>query len=149
MTLAALAPAAPRPALWIRLLAGFGVLWSLYGVSQFLGTVSASNSTLMARGMTPEQAELYLNLPIWMNGVFAVGVFGGVLGSVLLFAGRRRGALWVLAASLIGYVALFLGDLFLGVFAALGVLQVAVLSFVVLIAAALLVAALRLPRAEV
>lgn len=147
MTVSSVTPHSPRAGLplWARGLAGFGVLWSLYGVLQFANSSFASADVLMTRGMTPAQAELYAGLPIWMTIVFAVGVFGGVVGSTLLFLGRHQ-ALPVLAASLVGYVALFIGDAALGVFAAFGPSQIAVLTFVVVVAAILAVAAWRLER---
>jgi hypothetical protein len=55
----------------------------------------------------------------------------------MLFA-RQRGAVPVLGASLAAYLALFIGDIIYGVFAAFGAPQVVVLSLVVLIAAGLL-----------
>jgi hypothetical protein len=67
---------------------------------------------------------------------FAVGAFGGLLGCVLLLL-RRKLAVPVFALSLAGYIALFIGDITEGVFAAMGTPQVVVLSVVVVIAAAL------------
>lgn len=125
-------------------IAGFGLLWSLFGVSQFLGTALSNEAALMGAGMTPAQASLYASLPLWMDLAFALGVFGGTIGSALLLFGRRE-ALPVLVASLAGYLVLYAGDIALGVFAAFGIGQVAILSFVVAIAA-LLVATARLAR---
>ncbi|HEU4408588.1 MAG TPA: hypothetical protein VFS43_25225 [Polyangiaceae bacterium] len=76
---------------------------------------------------------------------FAVGTFGGLAGCLLLLL-RRRVATPVLAASLAGYVLLFAGDVTEGVFAALGAPQVATLSAVVAIAAALFAWSRRLER---
>lgn len=122
---------------WRSIAAALGLGWSLFGVYQFWTSGTSSESGLMASGMTAEQAALYAGLPLWMTAVFAVGVFGGVIGSVLLLM-RNPLARPVLAASLLGYVALFIGDWALGVFAAFGASQVAVLSLVVAIAAGLL-----------
>ena len=87
--------------------------------------------------MTPAQAAVYSSYPVWMTLGFAVGAFGGLVGSALLLA-RRRLATPVLLASLVGYIVLYVGDITEGVFAALGAPQVAVLTAVVLIAAGLL-----------
>lgn len=89
----------------------------------------------MTAGMTASQSEIYLSLPAWINVVFAVGVFGGLVGSILL-ALRRRAARAVFAASLVGYALLFAGDAYHGVFAAIPS-QLGILAVVVLIAAAL------------
>jgi len=89
----------------------------------------------MAAGMTQAQAEVYLALPAWISVVFAIGVLGGLLGSVAL-ALRRRVAKPIFAASLVGYLLLFAGDTYHGVFAAIPS-QLAILGVVVTVAAVL------------
>lgn len=121
------------------------VAWNAFGVAKFLESVRSTPESLMRMGMTHHQAALYSSYPAWMTFAFAVGVFAGLAGSVLLLAGRAK-ATPVFAASLLGYLVLFVGDVTEGVFAALGVPQVAVLSTVVLIAAALFVWARSLTR---
>lgn len=129
-------PAAARYPLWARIAAVLGLLWSLFGVFQFANQTFADKAGLIAAGMTAPQAELYSGLPLWMDVVFAIGTIGGSLGCVLLIAGRSL-ALHALIVSLIAYVALYSGDIIYGVFAAFGASQVAVLTSVVLVAAAL------------
>lgn len=146
MTAAAITPTLRDLPPWALGFAAFGLLWSLFGAYQFYTSVFSSAEHLMAMGLTPEQAALYAASPLWIDLAFAVGVFGGIFGSALLLAGRRR-ALDVLAASLAGYVVLYLGDIATGVFAAFGPPQVVVLSFVVLVAAGLFLTARRLARA--
>jgi hypothetical protein len=122
-----------------------GLAWNTFGVLQFLQTLASTPESLRHMGMTAEQAEAYASYPAWMTFAFAVGVGGGLGGSLLLLAGRRQ-AVPVLAASLIGYLLLYAGDITEGVFAALGWPQVAILTAVVAIAACLLVWARRLDR---
>lgn len=117
-----------------------GLAWNLFGAFQFASAALASEQGLMMGGMTPEQAALYFNLPLWMNLAFATGVFGGVVGSVLMLL-RKRQALAVFAISLAGYLVLYVGDITQGVFAAFGTPQVVILSMVVLIAIGLWLAA--------
>jgi hypothetical protein len=119
-----------------------GVAWNLFGIVQFVRTVTASREALISGGMTPVQAEIYAGLPFWMDAAFAIGVFGGLAGSVLLVVGHRA-AVPVLAVSLVAYLVLYAGDIALGVFAAFGTPQVAILTTVVAIAAALLGVALK------
>ncbi len=128
---------AARPALWFWAAAGLGLAWNIFGTAQFIGTLQATPESLQAQGMTAEQAAVMLGYPAWMTVVFAIGVFGGVLGCVLLLW-RKAAAVPVFIVSLAGYIALFIGDFVHGVFAALGTPQVTVLSVVVLISAALL-----------
>jgi hypothetical protein len=126
-----------KPALWFWAAAGLGLAWNVFGAVQFIGSLSVTPESLQAQGMTAEQAAVMLGYPAWMTVVFAIGVFGGVLGCGLLLL-RRAAAVPVFAVSLAGYIALYIGDIVHGVFAALGTPQVVVLSAVVLIAAGLL-----------
>ena len=80
-----------------------------------------------------------------MTSAFAIGVFGGALGSVLLLL-RNKAAAPVFAISLAGYVVLYIGDITQGVFAVFGARQVIILTTVVLIASALLWLALHIRR---
>ena len=132
--------------LWaLRAAAVAGLAWNAFGLFRFATTTFASAAELAASGMTPAQAELYASLPAWMHAAFALGVIGGLLGCALLLFGDRR-ATPVFAASLAAYVVLWAGDLALGVFAAFGWPQVAILSFVVAVAAALLACSRRAER---
>ncbi len=122
-----------------------GLAWSLFGAYQFASQTFNDEAGLIASGMTPEQAQLYAGLPVWMAAVFAIGTLGGVVGCALLLA-RRKASIAVLGASMAAYVALWAGDAALGVFAAFGAPQVVVLTFVVAVAAGLLWLAARLDR---
>lgn len=124
-----------RVPIWLWGAGSLGVAWNLYGLYQFAAGFTPAGRAAMTAGMTSAQAELYLSLPGWISVVFAIGVFGGLIGSTALLL-RRRIALPVFAASLIGYILLFTGDIAYGVFAALPS-QLAILTVVVLIAAAL------------
>jgi hypothetical protein len=145
MTLATDTPAsiAGTP-LWLWTAGGGGLAWNAYGVVQFAQSVRSTPVSLMAMGLDPAQAMTMTmtSYPLWMTAAFAVGVFGGLVGSALLLL-RRRQAVGVFVASLIAYVALYIGDITEGVFAAMGASQVVVLTLVVLIAAGLLWAARR------
>ncbi|OYU43681.1 MAG: hypothetical protein CFE44_17055 [Burkholderiales bacterium PBB4] len=133
-----------RPAVppWFWLVAGLGLAWNVFGIFQFLPTVQATLGSLMANGLTQAQAELYLALPVWMTIAFAVGVFGGTLGCVLMLW-RMSLATTVFGTSLVAYGVLYMGDITQGVFAAFGLVQVAILTTVVGIAAGLLWTSLR------
>ncbi len=128
----------PFPA-WLRATAVAGLAWNLYGLYQFSLAFTSAGRAAIAAGLTPEQAQLYFGLPGWISGAFAVGVFGGLLGSAALW-GRRRWALPVFGMSVAGYALLFAGDVYHGVFAAMPQ-QLVILAFVVAVAGALLVAA--------
>jgi hypothetical protein len=122
---------------WYWGAAGLGTLWNVYGVVQFLGSLMATPASLMEQGLTSRQAEVMTSYPTWMTVAFAVGVFGGLAGCILLLL-RRAASVHVLALSLAAYVLLYVGDITEGVFAAMGAPQIVILSLVVAIAAGLL-----------
>ncbi|MCB1449239.1 MAG: hypothetical protein KDJ67_03825 [Nitratireductor sp.] len=125
---------APR---WLLMSALGGVAWNLFGAFQFVGAVTATPESLVASGLTPEQAAVMTGYPVWMTLAFAIGIAGGLVGSVLLYL-RRPLSKAALAASLVAYVVLWIGDAIHGVFAAMGAPQVVILTTVVAIAATLL-----------
>ena len=122
---------------WFWLVAGLGLIWNVYGVYQFAGTLRSTPESLQAMGMTAAQAQVYSSYPWWMTVAFAIGVLGGTAGCVALLM-KNRTATPIFVASLAGYIVLYIGDVTEGVFAALGSSQVIVLSIVVAIAAGLL-----------
>jgi hypothetical protein len=129
-------PSSARPPIWLIMVSLGGIAWNLFGAVQFAGSVMATEESLVTSGLTAEQAAIMTGYPVWMTLAFAVGVFGGLAGSALLLL-RRGAAMPVLAASLAAYVMLWIGDVVHGVFAAMGAPQVAILTMVVAIAAAL------------
>jgi hypothetical protein len=132
--------------LWFWICTGLGLAWNLFGLAQFLGSLNATQDSLMAGGLTADQAAVMLGYPAWMTVAFAVGVLGGTLGCVLLGL-RKALAIPVFAASLVGYILLWIGDALHGVFAALGTPQIVVLTMVVAIALALFLLARRFSAA--
>jgi hypothetical protein len=140
-----LSKARSRMPLWLTVTATAGIAWNLYGAVQFAGAVTATADSLVASGMTPEQAAVMTGYPAWMTVAFFIGVAGGLVGSVMLFLGQSQ-AKKVLLASLVAYVALWVGDALHGVFAALGAPQVVILTLVVAIAAGLFAASRKLPQ---
>jgi hypothetical protein len=132
-------PAISKP-FWVAAVAIGGIAWNLFGAAQFLGSVTVTTDSLIASGLTPDQAAVMTGYPAWMTVAFGLGVAGGLVGSVLLFL-RHHSAVAVLAVSLAAYIALWIGDAVHGVFAAMGAPQIAILTSVVAIAAGLLAAA--------
>lgn len=125
-----------RTPVWFRAVIGLGILWNVFGVYQFATQTFADETMLLNGGMTAAQAALYAGLPVWMPIAFGVGTIGGLIGTLLLLAGRQS-ATPVLGLSLAGYIVLYIGDMTEGVFAAFGTPQVVILSSVVAIAVGL------------
>jgi hypothetical protein len=122
--------------MWAWAAVALGAAWNIFGIVQWVDFTTQTEASLMMKGMTPSAAALYYGLPAWMKVVFAVGSFGGLIGSLLLFV-RRREAIPIFAVSLAGYSALFVGDQMYGVFEAIPG-QLAVLILVVAVAAVML-----------
>jgi hypothetical protein len=80
------------------------LLWNGYGCFDYLMTNTKGDPYLRQAGMTDAQIAYYHSMPAWMTGVWAIGVWGGALGAILLLA-RLRWALPVFVISLAAYVA--------------------------------------------
>jgi hypothetical protein len=94
--------------LWLVGIIGF--LWNLMGVVSFMLT-QMKVEAVMSR-FPPQQRAYFESFPPWAVAFWAVGVFGGVLGCLLLLL-KKRLAFHVLVASVIGSIGVNLGGLFL------------------------------------
>lgn len=85
--------------LWIVGL--IALLWNGYGCYEYLMTMTANEAFL---SQVPADQLAYLeSLPGWLSAFWALGVWGGAIGAVLLLM-RSRYAVWALAVSLVGAV---------------------------------------------
>jgi len=80
-----------------------GILWNSYGVYDFIMSNVQGDAYLQAAGMSDAQIAYFHAMPAWMNVVWAVGVFGAVIGAILLLL-RSKWAVHVFVASLAAYV---------------------------------------------
>ena len=87
-----------------------GGLWSSMGVISFMLT-QMKVEDVMSR-FPPQQREYFESFPLWAVAFWAIGVFGGVIGCLLLLL-KNRLAFRVLLASMIGTIVCNLGGLFL------------------------------------
>jgi hypothetical protein len=78
-----------------------GLLWSSIGAMDYFMTQTANESYM--QNFTPEQLEFFYGLPTWSVATWALGVWGGVLGTLLLLL-RKKLAVPVLLVSLIAAV---------------------------------------------
>lgn len=77
------------------------LLWSAMGAMDYLMT-QTENEAYMSN-FTPEQLEFFYGFPTWAVAFWAVAVWGGVLGSILLLV-RTRHAVGVYLASFVSMV---------------------------------------------
>lgn len=83
-------------------IAGVGLLWNLIGCWNY---IVQSNPEAVAE--MPEIYRLIIeNRPTWAKGGFAISVYGGAVGAILMLM-RRRIAVGLFAVSLLGSLAIF------------------------------------------
>ena len=80
------------------LIAIAALLWNLIGVAMFLVQINLTPEMIAA--LPAEQREVYAATPPWLNVVFGVAVFAGVLGALGLLL-KKRWALGLFVLSLL------------------------------------------------
>ncbi len=66
------------------------LLWNLFGAYDYLMT-QTENAAYMSR-FTAEQLEYWYGFPTWVVAAWAIAVWGGVLGAMLLLLKKRLAA---------------------------------------------------------
>ncbi len=72
---------------WFLVVAVFFLVWNLMGVGSFFMHTFISNEALDALPLA--EKELYQSYPLWTKMVFAIAVFGGLLGSIGLVLKKK------------------------------------------------------------
>ena len=85
------------------LVAIIAVLWNGFGGYDYYMSHTAGDAYFQGMGMTEAQIAYMHAFPAWMTAVWAIGVWGAVLGSILLLL-RRRWAFHAFAISLAAIV---------------------------------------------
>ena len=93
--------------LWVIGTVGF--LWSSLGVLSFV--LAQLNVEAVMSQYPPEQREYFESFPFWAIAFWAIGVFGGAIGCLLLLL-KKRLAVPVLFAAVVGGAVSNLGGLF-------------------------------------
>ena len=81
----------------------FALLFNSIGVFDFVMSMVQGAEYQASAGMTPAQIAHYQEMPTWMTVVWAVGVFGAFLASILLLL-RKKLALPVFVVSLAAFL---------------------------------------------
>jgi hypothetical protein len=84
---------------WFKITAIVAIIWNLMGVIAFIAHVMMTPEMLAE--LSQAEQMLYKNTPAWALFAFALSVFAGMLGSIVLFM-KKAYALIVLILSLIG-----------------------------------------------
>ena len=80
--------------LWV--VGGLSLLWNAFGCYDF--TMTATNNAAYLEPYPQELRDYWLNMPAWTWIVWAIGVFGSLIGSIALLL-RRKIAYPLFAAS--------------------------------------------------
>lgn len=94
--------------LWI--VGVLALLWNGFGCYDYLLT-NLKNQTYLTQ-FSADQLAYMNSLPAWLTGSWAIGVWGGLAGSILLLM-RSRYAVWMLGLSLIGAIVGLVYQMFL------------------------------------
>lgn len=76
------------------------LLWNGFGGYLYLMTQTQGAEFLRSMGASQESIDWQASMPVWMNALWAIGVWGGVLGAVLLLL-RMKWAMHAFLASLV------------------------------------------------
>ena len=77
-----------RPPGWFWIVSAILLIWNIMGVGAYLMLKMASVDDL-AESYSTAQLEIMATTPIWATGAFAIAVFSGLLGAILLL--MRKG----------------------------------------------------------
>lgn len=89
--------AKPTVSFWI--ISTLSLLWNCIGAIDYTMT-QTRNATYLAE-FTPDQLAYFTSFPAWMQGAWAFGVWGALIGSILLLL-RSKWAVWAFTISLVG-----------------------------------------------
>jgi hypothetical protein len=99
-----------KPPIWFWIVSAIALLWNLMGVKAYLDQAYGTNDVL---GEIANAAKDLIDpTPAWVTSAFAIAVFGGAVGSLLLLL-RRSLAHTILIVSLMGIVAQMSYNLFM------------------------------------
>lgn len=88
-----------KPPVWFWVVSAIALLWNLAGVGAYLSQAYAPDDVIAQ--MEQAVQDLINQTPAWATAAFAIAVWGGALGSLLLLL-RRKLAHTVLIISLAG-----------------------------------------------
>ena len=86
------------------------LLWNGFGAYLYLMTRMQGAEFLSSMGATQASIDWQASMPAWMNALWAIGVWGGVLGAVLLLT-RMKWAMHAFLASLLAVLVSFVASL--------------------------------------
>lgn len=99
-----------KPATWFWVVSAIALVWNAMGVIAYIAQVTMSAEALQA--LPENERALYESAPAWATAAFAIAVWGGVLGSILLLI-RKKWATAVLIISFVGIIVQMIHSFFM------------------------------------
>ena len=92
-----------KPSVWFWTVGVIALLFNIFGVFDYLMTTTGGEAYLEAGGFTDEQVAYWQGMAPWRIALWAIGVFSGVTGAVLMLL-RRAWAVSVFAMGPVVFV---------------------------------------------
>ena len=99
-----------KPNIGFSIIGVISLGWNLMGVAVYILQVYMTDKMIAA--LPVAEQELYANVPAWVTAVFAIAVFGGALGSIVLLA-RKKIATTIFTISFVAIIAQMIYNFFL------------------------------------
>ncbi len=90
-----------KPPTWFWVVASIALVWNLLGAMAYVNQVMMTPEELQL--LPEDQRAILESTPAWATGAFALAVWGGTLGCILLLM-RKKAATPVLVLSLLGLI---------------------------------------------
>lgn len=119
-----------KPPVWYWIVGVVALIWNAMGVNAYLQ--QAYNTESYRNMYSKEQLEIAANLPSFVTAAFALAVFGGALGSLLLLF-RKKFAVTLFYVSLIA-VMIQMGYLLINGYASSIPMTIMIILFAVIFA---------------
>lgn len=84
---------------WFKAVGIIAIVWNLMGVLAYIAHLAMTPEMLNA--LPEAEQALYADIPMWANIAFAVAVWAGLIGSILLFL-KKAFSFEILVASFFG-----------------------------------------------
>ena len=99
-----------KPATWFWIVSALTLVWNLMGVLAYIAQVTMSPEAIQA--LPENERALRESMPAWSTGAFAIAVWGGALGCLLLLL-RKKLATPVLIVSFVGVLVQMFHSIFM------------------------------------
>lgn len=103
-----------KPPVLFWVISVIALLWYLFGVSTFVGSVMATPEGMQpsvdSGTLTQAYVDVLLNIPAWVTAAFGIATIGGAIASVCLLLRKKIAAplfMISLAGALVMYVYMF------------------------------------------